>query len=400
MSRRKTTDPYGHDPHDYNVGLVVSELERRFILYLIGGDYEKMFYSLTGDERQDEFGNTDQSLGRIRLEVEISESERRSKFRDSVTDPDYKGMLDLILSQRLKSFLVSGEELVNSVPEIVDILPFLRLSPKDNKIDEALCKEVCQVSWLVEQLKAFCANPKVQQAFGQPAELSIKERLMSLDFPHLIWLIPILMAQEIQGRIHPSLLETYKKIRFYGRVMGGAIGLLVQEHSHFGVAKWKLYALGALNCVAITVLLCIVSDGVKELISQQKLNLKDREAHKDKFEVLDHYHFNQDFLRDILQLEDIVKPSILDSIQIAGLDPSEYISGYNDATHPECLVFQQARAYAFYRQLYRTGRIQKYEAGIFLRRYNLSKNQFNKLNRLELASLPNHIQIFADLLQS
>ena len=397
MFKESELDPNVSPSFDYNIGLMVSELERRFILFLIGGDYEKMFYTLTGGPELDDVGGNQQRLGRVRLEVEISEAEKRDKIRNKTSDPNYKGMLDFILTQRLKSHLESSEELIYNIPELIDVLPFLAKMPQDMKVSTKVISQLANIPWITPQIKKLLNNEQLKNVMQFADGANLQARIAKISYPQLIWILPICLAQEIQERIHPSLLETYKKVRFYGRVMGGAIGLLVKDCDKVSVAKWKLYALGSLSCIAMVALLCLVSDATKELISQQKINLKEPEKHVDKFSVLEKYAFSQDGLREILQLEDIIKPSILDSIKIEGLDPTQYISGFADEKSPESLAFQQARAYAFYRQLYRTGRIQKHEASLFLRRYKIDKKTLTKLNSIELASIGNHVQIFKDL---
>lgn len=396
-------EQYDDPEFDFNVGLVITELERRFILFLIGGEYERMFYSLVGSAKTDEHGLDDQELGRIRLEVEISESERRKLSEGKTEAPEYKRMLDYILNAKIKKQLEQTEDLLQLLPEFVDLLPILEHLPEDNKITDAHVEQIKKIAWLKAQIETFLRATQVRKAMNLPEGGSFEQLLKSLSFPQVAWLLPNWVAQEISERIHPSLEVTFRKVRFYGRIVAGAIGHLVASETAVSHHRWKFHALGGLNCVPLIMLLVLVSNSIDELLKQQSeiLNKEvDDEDKELKLAILRDFQFSPDSLRDLLQMEEIVKPHLLEQVKIPGLDPIQYISGFGDEDDKIQTIFKQARAYAFYRQLYRTKRIKKHEAGTFLRRHNISKSVFEHLNGVELAALGNHIDILERLLKT
>jgi len=61
-------------------------------------------------------------------------------------------------------------------------------------------------------------------------------------------------------------------------------------------------------------------------------------------------------------------------------------------------VIFRARAYAFYPQLFKTGRIQPHETAIFLRKHQIDKNTLHQLNKFDLTSIISHIKLHHELI--
>ncbi len=71
--------------------------------------------------------------------------------------------------------------------------------------------------------------------------------------------------------------------------------------------------------------------------------------------------------------------------------------GYSQNEHVANIFFQ-ARAYAMYRNLFKTGRIHPHETAIFLKRNKINKQLLHKLNEMDLSKLQTHIALHHKLL--
>jgi len=69
---------------NFDTALIINELDRRHYLYLIGGEYEKLFYTFSEDSE----GKT--QMERIRLDIEVSEAERQSVTLKKGAEAEYQ----------------------------------------------------------------------------------------------------------------------------------------------------------------------------------------------------------------------------------------------------------------------------------------------------------------------
>lgn len=379
----------------YNEALILDELERRFYLYLIGGDYEKLFYTFEEDD-QDNSDDTMRGMSRIRLEVEVTESERRNQSQESCADPEYKGMLDYMLKHRINAAL-EKEDLLGTSQEISDIIGFMRAFGSHTVFTDEILHAVQETSWLKEQIERFLAKDQILDMLQLTVGNNLAENLKVLGYPLFTWLLPRWCGEVMYKRIHPSLRATFNRMRQYSRFISGAIATLAVRQNISKKDKWMLYMLSAINMIPIILLLNIVNDELLKLLEQQKHGLSDAKQSDPKLNVLETFTFAGDGLRDIFSLDEILKPHILESIGFTHFDPLPYLLGYQE-NEQVAAIFFQARAYALYRQLFKTGRIHPHETAVFLKKYKINKPLLALLNEADLTALSTHIKLHNQLL--
>lgn len=396
-------DEQEHSFH-YNEAIILSELERRFYLYLIGGDYEKLFYTFeegTVDDAHEQSDDEQINMSRIRLEVEVTQQQRQNLVRGNSADPEYKGILDYMLKSRINNQLENQEDILKTRQQIEDIKPILKGFGKDTEFNETLFQDIEAVPWLTAQIKRFANNPEYDQLVDLPDKVNIRNILSSLGYPLFIWLLPRFVSEILHANMHHSLRPLVGRMRQYGRFTSGAIATLVQQEPGSAKDKWMIYMLAGINIIPLFLLVNLVNSEIKKLLDEQLASLEhDKVTNADKLAVIEHYQFSSDALRDFLCLEEILKPHILEDIGFENFDPLPYLLGYADDQTPLADVFFRARAYAFYRQLFKTGRIQPHETAIFLRKHQIDKNTLHQLNEFDLTSIVSHIKLHNELIHS
>ena len=385
----------------YNEAIILSELERRFYLYLIGGEYEKLFYTFEEDQI-DGFSESEDDnqigMSRIRLEAEVTQHQRQNQVKANSADPEYKGILDYMLKTRINNQLENQEDIVKSCPQLEDIKPLLKSFGKESEFNQQLFEEIEAVPWLTAQIKRFANNPEYSELIDLPHKTSIRNILSSLGYPLFIWLLPRFVSEILHANMHHSLRPLVSRMRQYGRFTSGAIATLIRQEQASQKDKWMIYMLAGINIIPLFLLVNLVNSELKKLLDEQLASLEhDKVINADKLAVIEHYQFSSDALRDFLCLEEILKPHILEDIGFENFDPLPYLLGYADDQTPMADVFFRARAYAFYRQLFKTGRIQPHETAIFLRKHQIDKTTLHQLNEFDLTSIASHIKLHQEL---
>lgn len=383
----------------YNESLILSELERRFYLYLIGGEYEKLFYTFDDSQTQDGDYSEHLNMSRIRLEVEVSQQDRQQKNREDYADPEYKGMLDYMLKSRINHKLEKQDDLFATCPELRDLKPILKTFGRHTDFDNALLDEMSQIPWLSAQLIRFAQNPDYHGLLDFAGAKDPKVILQKIGYQLFVWLLPRFISEILHSQMHPSLWALIGRLRQYGRFTSGAIAKLVLKANIQQKDKWMIYMLAGISVVPLFLIINMVNSEMKALIRQQEEALKVEDINNhNKQEVLKNYAFSSDSLRDLLCLEEILKPHILEDLGFEHFDPMPYLLGYADQDSPLANVFFQARAYALYRQLFKTGRIHPRETAIFLRKHQIDKHLLHQLNEYDLTSIKTHINLFQSML--
>ncbi|GAB5381621.1 MAG: hypothetical protein Alis3KO_08210 [Aliiglaciecola sp.] len=387
------------DSLHYNESLILSELERRFYLYLIGGDYEKLFYTFDAGQGNNDLDDEQLNMSRIRLEVEVSQQDRLQKARENYADPEYKGILDYMLKSRINNKLEKQDDLFASCPELRDLQPILKSFGEHQEFDQALLKDINQIPWLSAQIKRFSQNPEYQNLLGLRSKGDTNEILSKLGYQLFVWLLPRFISEVLHAKMHPSLRDLVGRLRQYGRFTSGAIAKLVVRANIQQKDKWMIYMLAGISVVPLFLIINMVNAEINSLIAQQKeALLQEEHVDKNKLDVLDNYVFSSDAMREFLCLEEILKPHILEDLGFEHFDPMPYLLGYADQDSPLANVFFQARAYALYRQLFKTGRIHPHETAIFLRKHKIDKTLLHQLNEFDLTSIATHINLFQSML--
>ncbi|GAA0858420.1 hypothetical protein [Aliiglaciecola litoralis] len=385
----------------HNDAIILSELERRFYLYLIGGDYEKLFYTIESNPVVEEQKASETiSVSRILLESEVTQQQRLAQVCAGYADPGYKSKLDTLLAKRINDRLENEDDLLATCSQFKDLQPILISFGKDNEFNDAVFQKIEAIPWLVAQIKRFANNPEFQPILNLPQTNDVRAILKKLGYSLFIWLIPRFISEILHSNTHVSLRPLVARMRQYGRLTSGAIASLVVEEPADLQDKWMTYVLAGINIIPLFLLINLVNVELKKLLEEQLFLFKDvREDNSDKLSVIENYHFSSDLLRDVLSLEEILKPHILEDIGFEYFDPLPYLLGYADHTTPLADIFFQARAYAFYRQLFKTGRIQPQETAIFLRKHRIDKSMLYKLNKYDLTSTASHITLHQELIQ-
>lgn len=383
----------------YNESLIVSELERRFYLYLIGGEFEKLFYCFDADINEPK-DNEKMVMSRIRLEVEVTQLERQKQIQGGAEDSDYKAMLDYMLKGRISHRLENQHNLLLTCPELHQLIPILKDFGKQTEFDEELLATIEGIPWLREQIIKFSGKPEFSQQLNLPKSEHLKTLLSHIGYPLFIWLLPRFCSEVLIKKMHASMLPIVQRSRVYGRLTSGAIATLVAEENIAQQEKWTIYMLAAINNIPLVLILNLINVETIALIEQQRQALNaDPQINAKKLSVLDDYQFSGDALRDFLGLEEILKPHILETIGFEHFDPMPYLFGYAAEDSVLGNLFFKARAYAFYKQLFKTGRIHPHETAIFLKKYQIDKAQLAKLNEQEITSIASHIKLNQQLVK-
>jgi hypothetical protein len=99
-------------------------------------------------------------------------------------------------------------------------------------------------------------------------------------------------------------------------------------------------------------------------------------------------------------MEQIIKPFILEKLAFRHFDPEPYLLGFTENKDHISSLYFQARAFAFYKQLFKTGRIHPRETAIFLKRHKINKSLLSALNKIDLSSLSSQVALHDRFLQS
>lgn len=377
---------------EYNHGLILNELERRFYLYLIGGDYEKLFYTFDSSD-QDEFGY----MMRVRLDVEIENLQQALDKKRGQHDPEYVKMLDYLATNRIIGALENETDLFKYNSPLSDILPLLCDFSGQGRLTDSYINELRNYPWLWQRIEDFLKRTDSQQFFKLNPADSPEQQLQTLGYPMYCWLIPRFCADQLQTQLHPSLRPTMGRLRSYGRLVAGAICSLMLSHGVIPEQRWQFYCLAAIDNIALTTLLGAMNSHLNDVMRIQNKSLADSTQDQKRRKILDNYSLPGQMLRQVFCMEEVVKPYMLDMINFNHFDPSPFILGYTDGQHPIAGLFKQAKAYAFYRQLYKTGRIHTHETVILLKQNRIGKATLAMLNKQELASFATHLQLHEQL---
>lgn len=382
-----------HELSVYNEALILPELERRFYLYLVGGEYEQLFYSFDSVVSNHNEDTGLLGMTRIKLDVEVSQAARRNQSAKHAADRDYKQVLDFMLHKRINKRLEQQDDLLRSCPYIHDLLPILQEYGRPPGVAHQTISAVELVPWLREQVLTFCATSRYQKLFNIQQPKDIQHCLDTLGESLFAWLTPHFCAEALSRELHPSLVPVLRRLGLFGQFISGAIaGISLEQHVSTDNAL-KLYSLAGINGIPMTLLLFVINEELVKLLAQQRRALSGDDTDADKRAVLDNYSLSGDMLRDILVSEELIKPHVLESIGFTHFDPMPYLLGYADENAPMAQVFFQARAYALYRQLFKTGRIHPHETAVFLKKYAIDKNLLKRLNQLELSELNSHLKL-------
>lgn len=381
----------------YNEALIISELERRYYLYLIGGEYEKMFYTFDGDDTPGSNTQHQQNMSRIRLEVEVTEAERKRQSSHSWSDPEYKTMLDYMLKHRINAKL-ERDDFIDSCHEVSDLKPIWQAFGEKSVFDESIFELVEQHDWLVEQIWHFISRKQFVHQLNLKPEEDLRTNLKIMGYPLFIWLLPRWCGEIIYQRMHKSLRPMVNRMRQFSRFVSGAIAMLALDENISKKDKWMIYLLGIIGVLPNILIINIIDQETQNLLLQQRMSLKNQENSAAKLQVLEQYKFAGDATRDILTMDEIIKPHILENLELKHFDPLPYVLGYSIEEEKISRLFFQARAYALYRQLYKTGRIHSRETAIFLKKYSISKSLLKQLNESDLLALTTHINLHKRML--
>lgn len=387
-----------HDDALFNEALIVSELERRYYLYLVGGEYEKLFYAFEpsdGDEDEHAF----QKMTRIKLDVEVPEAQRKGQGRQNCADPVYKNMLDYMLKQRI-NVKIERDDFIHSCQEVDILKTIWQGFGKTTLFEPEIFSVVNQQDWLVARFEKVIENKQFVRQFNLDPTKDLEANLKIIGYPLFILLLPRLCGDVIYERMHPILRPLFSKIRSFSRCVSGAIGTLALSESIQRQNKWMVYMLGAISMFPSVMLINAINEELNHLITQQKESIRGTPEESVKMNVLDHFEFSGDFLMDILRLDEVIKPHLLEELELKHFDPSPYILGYAEDDANISTIFFKSRAYALYRQLYRTGRIHTHETAIFLKKHKITKRTLHALNELDFTDIQVHLELHKKLLGS
>jgi hypothetical protein len=383
----------------FTEALVVNELERRYYLYLVGGEYEKLFYSFSPNDPNSKENKDNLNITLIRLEVEVTQAERQAQNQAKNETPEYKRMLDYMLKHRVNHKLES-DNFLGSCHEFTDLKPFWQ--EIGGRVGFAVddFERIQNIPWLVERITAFCARSDFKDTFKIYSNVSIKETLEVLGYPLFIWMLPKWMGEEIYRRLHPSLKPVLARLTSFGRKTSGAIATLAFNEHYNKKDKWILYSLAAINVLPLVLLISLFNQELCTLIDQQKKGLNSNESNSVKLSTLNNFKFSGDDLREVLAMEQIIKPFILEKLAFRHFDPEPYLLGFTENKDHISSLYFQARAFAFYKQLFKTGRIHPRETAIFLKRHKINKSLLSALNKIDLSSLSSQVALHDRFLQS
>lgn len=376
-------------PNSYDKAVIINELERRYYLYLIGGDYERLFYTFSGTDNQASYAQ----MQRIKLDVEVGTAERAALSKRNSADPDYQNMLEYLLQSKVDKALQNTANLIEASPEIFDTLPLLRSFSAQQKLSDVTLGLVKQIPWLEKQIFDFLSKQENCQMLSIERDVDPQTTLNSLSYPQFYWLLPKWTFDQLNQQLHPSLQRIYAKIRSYSRIMSGAIACLSVNANVKKDEKWQLYILAALSVIPITILLTIVNSELVALTNKQSQNLTQSASDEKRQAMLSEFQIPGDMLRRILQTEEFIKPHVFESLGMLHFNPVPLLMGYAATEDSTAAIFHQARAYSFYRQLYKTGRIHTHETAVFLKQHNISKQKLTALNQQDLAKFAIHFEL-------
>lgn len=388
MTKSQNIEPLNSD------ALIMNELDRRFYIYLVGGEFEQRYYSLLrGIKDDDQLGSGGQVMSRIKLDIEAEhEKERQNQARFAqAPDADYQRMLEFIINKKLAHRVEKDEELLIQCPVINDILPLIRLAFQSNIDAQAVFAEVHNIPWLSKAIMQFASNGNIAKHFQITSKDGIGQILQRVGPEFIICLLPRMFADEAQQFVTPGLSTAFKKIRMFGRMMASASMYLSKFSLKADLPVWQYGMLSSLNCLPLLLLLLTCSDTIEEEVRCQRNLLAADQDNDLKLSILNDICISDDHLSDLLQLDELIKPFLFESLEIKGFDLMEYVTGNEKGQCRDVLT--QARAYAFYLQLYKTERINKRETEVYLKRCGISEYVIKNLNSLNLLSWQTHYEL-------
>ena len=357
---------------------------------------KKLFYTFTESTKGSDYSK----MERIKLDVEVGQAEKLKLANHNCEDIDYRNMLEYLLKTRVNHVLENSIKLIDFCPEIAELSAFFRAFDQQRSMPNNAMQEIQKTPWLVDSIVSYLSSEEICQTLGVDQNQHIEDKLDSLGHPLFYWLLPRWLGDKVRNRLHPSLHQTFDKIRMYSRIMSGAIACLCAHTEINEKEKWQLHALSAISVTPIVVLLSVIDYEFKRLVQKQQESLSHSPSDRARQQVLSNFQAPGDLMRDVLSMEEIVKPYVLESLGLTNFNPIDYLSGYSDEKASERSIYYQARAYSFYRQLYKTGRIHTHETAIFLKQHDISKQKLVLLNKQDLADLNVQVELLKRLLNA
>jgi len=376
----------------FETALIISELDRRHYLYLIGGDYEKLFYTFSEDNE----GKS--QMERIRLDIEVSEAERQSVVHKDGPDAEYQKMLDYLLKARVKKAIGREGNLINQCDQLTQLGPLLQSLGAKDMLSEKTLSIINDLAWLKSEVSAFLALPGMGKLFGVNPSKDPIDQIQQLPVPYFYWLLPRFIAENLSKTLHSSLKLTFEKLRLFSRIMSGAIACLSVKEKLAKEDKWQLYMMASISLTPMTLLISILNNEVQKLIQAQQNSLGSGTNKESRELILKSYQVNGEILHETFNIEEFIRPHVLESLALDQFDHFQFLLGVSDSKDRIANIYHQARAYSFYRQLFKTGRIRTHETAIFLKKYNISREMMLMLNEHELSDFKVHVSFLKQML--
>ena len=144
----------------------------------------------------------------------------------------------------------------------------------------------------------------------------------------------------------------------------------------------------------------MISEEMKTLIITQRTGLDDTDENVKRIATLESYEVSGDVLQDIFSAEEVIKPHLIEAIGFPHFNAQRYLLGFEGKPDKLARIFFQARAYALYRLLFKTGRIHAQETAVFLKKYQVGKSTLFILNETELGDFTQHMILLHNYLDS
>lgn len=379
-----------------NEAVIINELERRYYLYVVGGDYEKLFYVFESAGKNEE-GQSFEQMTRVKLDVEVPEADRKYQTEKNSADPVYKHMLDYMLKQRIHNKL-ERDSVLETCQELATLKPIWQGFCSNTTFGPDLFDFIDEHTWLKGRLTTISKSPQFIKMLNLSPSKSLQDNLETIGYPLFIWLLPRVCGESIYEHLHPSIRPVFSRLRHYSRFLSGALGTLAVNGNVKNEEKWIIYMLGAISMVPNAILINTINTELCNLIEQQKKAVAGTPDEEQKLKVLSNFEFSGEILRDVLSMDEFIKPQLLEELELKHFDPSPYILGFSEETSHISTIYFQARAYAIYRQLYRTGRIHAKETAVFLKKYKINKRILFMLNETDFTDVQAHVDLHKKLL--
>jgi len=223
-------------------------------------------------------------------------------------------------------------------------------------------------------------------------------QISQLPVPYIYWLLPRFIGENLSKTLHPSLKLTFEKLRLFSRIMSGAIACLSVRQNIAKADRWQLYMMASISLTPMTLLIIILNNEVVKLIDAQQKSLANHDNKESRQAILNSYQVNGEILHETFNIEEFIRPHVLESMDLGPFDHFQFLLGVSGGNQKVADIYHQARAYSFYRQLFKTGRIRTHETAIFLKKYNISREMMLMLNEQELSDFKVHVSFLKQML--